>query len=152
MSSMANIYPVWWDTTITIYNRYEDSNTQLIRWYRHTVPKCFWKNVGEKVTIGDTVLDTNQIICRIPKNPIFLERYQWVALANDEKENYFTLGRGDILVRGEVDDVIDENTSGRRSTDFLSKYKDLQGCMEIEETAINTGAGRCSEHYLVRGI
>ena len=148
---MGNIYPIWWDKTITVYNRYEDPNTQLIRWYRHIITDCFWKDVGEKVTIGDTVLDTSRIICRIPKNAIFLEKYQWITLPNDEKENYFTLGRGDILVPGEVNDVIDEYTSGLHSTDFLSKYKDLQGCMEIDEFGINTGAGRCAEHYYVRG-
>lgn len=152
MSSMGNVYPVWWDTTVTIYNKHEDPNTQLIRWYQHKVEGCFWKNVGDKVSIADTVLDTNRIICRIRKNGIFLEKYQWETLGNDEKEGYFTLAQGDIIVRGEVTDVVDEYTSGHRSTDLIAKYKGLQGCMEIEEVGINVGAGRCCEHYHVKGI
>jgi hypothetical protein len=66
--------------------------------------------------------------------------------------DFFTLGTGDIIVKGEVDDEIDEYTSKKRSTDLVAKYKALQGCMQIEEVAINVGAGRCNEHYYVKGI
>lgn len=148
---MSN-YPVWWETTITIYNRYEDPLTQLVTWYRTTVNNCFWKYIGEKVVIGETVLETNSIICRIPRDDKFLEKYQWDALPNDEMGDYFTLGQGDIIVQGEVDDIINEYVSGHRSTDLLAKYKALQGCMEVQKVTINVGAGRCNEHYHVRGI
>lgn len=148
---MSN-YPIWWDTTITIYNKYEDAQTQLVRWYRSVVSSCFWKYTGDKITIGQTVLETDNIICRIPKSDKFLEKYQWIAQPNDKMAEYFTLGAGDIIVKGEVDDDIDEYTSGSRSSDLVSKYKALQGCMEIQEVAINTGIGRNNEHYFVKGI
>ena len=32
-----NNYPSWWDTTVTIYNRYEDPQTNLVSWHRHVV-------------------------------------------------------------------------------------------------------------------
>lgn len=149
---MSNIYPVWWDTQLTIYNKFEDPQTRLVTWYRHTVSNCFWKYVGNKIVVADVTMQTNNITCRIPKNPAFLEKYEWVQLANDEKANYFTISGGDIIVKGEVDDVIDEYTSGKRSTDFMKKYKELQGCMEVERVAIDTGVGRCSEHYYVIGV
>ena len=147
-----NSYPVWWDKSLTIYNRYEDPLTQVVTWYKNVVSNCFWKYIGNKVTVGDVVLETNDIICRIPKNEKFKEKYEWDKLPNDIMSNYFTLGQGDIIVRGEVSDIINEYIAGKRSTDLLAKYKALQGCMEIQEIAVNVGIGRCSEHYFVKGV
>lgn len=145
-------YPIWWETTVTVYNKYEDTQTHLIRWYRTVITDCFWKYTGDKVSIGNVVLDTKSVTCRIPQDTRFLERYQWVEVPNDQKGTYFTLGQGDIIVKGEVTEEIDEYTSGRRSSDFVAKYKNLQGCMEIEEYAISVGAGRNNPHYFARGI
>jgi len=147
-----NDYPIWWSTTVTIYNRFEDPQTQVVSWFRKTVDNCFWKYVGNKVTVGETVLETNDIICRIPKNDLYLDKYEWINLPNDQMGDYFTLGQGDIIVKDEVDDIINEYQSGVRSTDLISKYKALQGCMEIQEVANNTGVGLGMEHYHVRGI
>ena len=149
---MNDVYPEWWETTVTIFNKFKDPHTKVVRWYKTVVEGVFWKYVGDKVTIGKTVLETNNIICRIRKDEKFLEKYQWVQMPNDEMKNYYTLGKGDIIVKGEVDDVIDEYETGKRSTDLIAKYKELQGCMSIEEIAINVGAGRCNEHYYVKGI
>lgn len=65
--------------------------------------------------------------------------------------DYFTLAPGDIIVKGESDEEIDEYTSGHRSSDLLSKYHDYQACMEITEYANNSGIGRNNKHYLARG-
>lgn len=147
-----NDYPIWWSTTVTIYNRFEDPQTQVVSWFRKTVENCFWKYVGDKVTVGETVLETNNIICRIPKNDLYLEKYEWINLPNDQMGDYFTLGQGDIIVKGEVDDIINEYQPGSRSNDLIVKYKALQGCMEIQEVANNTGVGLGVEHYHIRGI
>lgn len=148
---MSN-FPLWWDTTITIYNKYEDKQTQLIKWYRTVLNNCFWKYTGDKISVGNTVIETNDIICRIPQNSKFLENFEWLAVPNDLMQNYFTLNSGDIIVKGDISDEIDEYKSGKRSSDLIAKYKELQGCMEIEQTAINTGAGRCNPHYYVKGV
>lgn len=147
---MSN-YPIWWDTSITIYNKYEDPQTQVITWYRHTINNCFWKTSGDKVNIGDVVLDTNSIICRIPSQSNFLENYLWQAKSNDNMGNYFTLNVGDIIVKGTVTEEINEYSRGHYSSDFIAKYK-KQGCLEIQEFAINVGRGRNNPHYFVRGI
>lgn len=149
---MNELYPEWWDTTVTIFNKFKDPQTKLVIWYKTVVSGTFWKYIGEKVTIGKTTLETDNSICRIRKDDRFLEHYKWIDIPNDEMSDYFTLGKGDIIVKGEVDDVINEYQSGSRSTDLIAKYKELQGCMSIEEVAINVGAGRCNEHYLVKGI
>lgn len=147
-----NNYPSWWNTTVTIYNKYIDQQTQLVRWYRHVVEGTFWKYTGNKVVVGNTVLETKDIICRIRQDKNFLEKHEWILIPNDEMGNYFTLSQGDIIVKGEVDDSIDEYTSGHRSSDLKKKYKSLQGCLEIQEWADNTGGGRGNEHYYVKGI
>ena len=149
---MNELYPEWWDTTITVFNQFKDPQTKVVRWYKTVINGAFWKYVGDKITVGKTVLETNNIICRIRKDSRFLEKYQWLQKPNDEMENYFTLAKGDIIIKGEVDEDIDEYTDGRRSNDIIAKYKQLQGCMSIEEMAVNVGAGRCNEHYYVKGI
>jgi len=145
-------YPVWWDTTVTVYNKHTDPQTQVVTWYRHTVEDCFWNNVHDKVTLGDTTLETDKTICRLRENSSFKEKYVWVNLPADVKENFFTLGQGDIIIRGEVDDVVDEYTSGHRSSDLVAKYKELQGCFEIEVVSINVGPGRGTPHYRAQGV
>ena len=144
-------FPVWWETTVTIYNKYIDSQTQLVSWFRNVVTDCFWKLDGTTVRVGDVTLDSKSIICRIPKDEKFLEKQQWINLPNDQMGNYFTLSQGDIIIKGECTDEIDEYTAGHRSTDLLGKYRDFQACMEISEFSINTGQGRNNEHYLTRG-
>lgn len=146
-----NHYPGWWNETITVYNKYTDPVSKLITWYRHVVTGAFWKNVGNSIVIDNVIIDTNSIICRFRKDEQFLPKHEWLKLPNDEMSEYFTLGRGDILVRGEVEDEIQEYTNGYKSTDLVKKYKELQGCMTIEEMTINTDGERGNEHYLVRG-
>ena len=148
---MMNFYPTWWNVTLTIYNKFQDPETDLITWYRHTVHGAFWKYTGNKVSINDTVLESNSITCRIRKDPAFLENYEWVKVPDEEKSNYFTFSKGDIIVKGDVVDDINEYVSGDRSTDLIKRYKNLQGCLVVSEITINTDGGRCNEHYLVIG-
>lgn len=147
-----NNYPSWWDTTITIYNRYEDAQTNLVSWFRHVVDGAFWKYSGNKVVVGNVALETKDIICRIRKDERFKEKHEWIAVPNDSMSNYFTLSQGDIIVKGEVEDTINEYQSGKRSSDLKKKYKGLQGCLEIQEWSNNTGGGRGNEHYFVKGV
>ena len=144
-------YPIWWEDTITVYNRYTDPQTQITTWYRTVLTGCFWKYERSKVTVGQTVLETNRTICRIPQNAKFLERHLWEQQFNDVMGDYFTLSQGDIIAKGEVTENIDEYSKGHRSTDFIAKYKALQGCIEIDSVSINTKTGTNDKHYLVGG-
>ena len=149
---MNNIYPPWWETTITLYNRYEDPQTHIVKWFRHVITGAFWKYTGNKVVVNKVTLETDDTTCRIRKDDKFLERHLWLSKPNDEMKNYFTLGVGDIIIKGEVSDIVDEYTQGLRSNDLEKKYKNLQGCIRVKEVAINTGSSRCSEHYFVKGV
>ena len=59
-----NIYAVWWDDTVTVYNKYEDAQTHLITWYKIVLTGCFYKSVGENVKVNNIELDTDSILCR----------------------------------------------------------------------------------------
>lgn len=144
-------YAEWWDTTITIFNRYQDPQTQAVKWFRTVLQNCFWKNLQNEVILGEVKIATgNSILCRIPENPKFIIKPEWEKKPNDEMAGYFTLGQGDIVIAGRVDFEIDEYVKGKRSTDLISKYK-AYGCMEIQTIAINIGPGRVWPHYRVEG-
>lgn len=145
-----NKYPEWWNQTITVYNKYEDAQGK-VSWYRTVIPNCFWKYTGEKLIVNGSLIETNVTVCRIPKDERFLERYLWEELGEEGFKDYFTLSIGDFIIKGEVTDNIDEYTPGLRSSDFISKYKRLQGCTIISRVAVNTEGGRVNEHYSVRG-
>lgn len=145
-------YPIWWDSDITLYNKYTDKQTQITTWHRTVLQGCFLKPAGNKISVGNTVLETNDVICRIRQSDKFRDKKDWVSTPNDLMSDYFTLSVGDIIIFGNVNDEINEYQQGRRSTDLISKYKELQGCMEIQNVANNTGIGRCNPHYFVRGV
>lgn len=148
---MSN-FPDWWDKKITIYNKYTDESTRVTTWYKTvlTEPRCFWKNTGDKTVVGNAVLDTKRIICRIPETSKYLPLKEWLSL--DDKTTKFTLQQSDIIVLGECEDVINEYESGNRSTDFLAKHHRYGDCLEIEQFAIDTMNGMLFKHYWVRGL
>lgn len=146
-----NDYPAWWDTTVTVYNKYTDPLTNAIRWYRHVIDGCFWKNVQD-ITLSDTAqILSNNVICRIRKDDKYLPRGKWKDMPNDLMGAYFTLGKADIIVQGEVDDVIDETVKGHRATDLIAKYKDTQDCIAVKTFSDNSGKARNMPHYYVTG-
>ncbi len=146
-----NDYPMWWDKKITVYNKYLDPQTQVVRWYKTVLDNCFWQNHFQRFKMGDVEVQSDSIICRIPENAIFMEKHLWDKVPNDLMGNYFTLAQGDIVIKGEVDDTINEYESGSRSSDFIEKYK-WQGCMVIDRVNINTGLGLGLPHYHIEGV
>lgn len=144
---MNSVYPIWWSDTVTIYNRYENPTTNLVTWYRTVINNCFWQNNFQLIKLGDVQLDSDNIICRIPKNPDYVNRELWETQLSTK----FTLAQGDIIVKGAVNDTINEYTDGQRSTDLIEKYK-KRGCMVIERFSDNTGFGRGIPHYHVLGV
>ena len=64
-------YPSWWNTQITLYNRHEDMSNHIVTWHKTVISDCFFKSANNKVTIGQTEIETNNIIIRIPFNDKF---------------------------------------------------------------------------------
>lgn len=143
----------WWDKTVTIYNKVVDPTTQRITWYKNTAENCFWKYVNNSYTIRGSMitLDTKDVICRIPKTDKFVDKKTWRELTDEERKDYFTLANGDIIILGEVEDVIDEYTAGQRSTDLVTKYKEYDACIEIDTYVDNCQTGVNLDHYRVVG-
>lgn len=139
---------MFWDKTITLYNKYEDEQTGVIRWYRHVLKNCFYKTTNNKINVGGVQLQTDDNIIRIPEQNNYLLPYKWLNLPNDEKEISLTLQSGDLIFLGEVSEEIDEYTAGKRSNDLIKKYSPL-GSVFIKSVNINDSAP--GAHYLVRG-
>ena len=155
---VSNFPFAWWNKTITIYNRVVDPTTQRVSWYRNTIENCFWKYVNNTYTIGRSgisssgvQLTTKDVVCRIPKDDRFVDKRGWAELSESERAEHFTLNTGDLIVAGEVTDVIDEYTAGQRSTDLVTKYKKFDECLEIDTYVDNTGRGIGLEHYRIVG-
>lgn len=147
-----NNYPEWWDTTLTVYNKFVDPQTQVVTWYRTVVEQCFWKDTGSKVLVGNVTLDGNYIICRIPVDERYVSPGDWRNLGPELRAGCFTLQPDDIIIKGEVSDTVDEGVSGSRATDLIKKYKKLGSCTQVNTVTDNTGGGRGDEHYSVKGI
>lgn len=137
-----------WDKIITLYNRYEDEQTGIIKWYRHKLNKCFYKRTNNKVRVGDVQLQSDDTIIRIPAQSGYLPPFAWNNLPNDRKGNQITLQSGDLIFLGDVSDEIDEYTSGKRSSDLITKYKAL-GSVFVKSVNINDFM--YGQHYLVKG-
>jgi hypothetical protein len=146
-----NNYPGWWNSTITLYNKYTDSERK-VHYFRHIIEGCYYSHTLDKITLGNTTLASNSSICRIRVDDNFLDKREWNEATNSEKLAHFTLSIGDIIVAGEVDFEIDEYTSGQRVSDLVKEYKEWPGCFTVEVANINVGAGRGNEHYLARGV
>lgn len=149
-------YPIWWDSTITLFNKFTDPETKIVKWYRTTINNCFWKYVNNRNSLGryavaSDVFDVKSVICRIPKDERYIDIVEWINSKDKDRSKHFTLNTGDFIILGEVDDVIDEYTKGRRATDILAKYKLYNKSCEIETFTVDTGRGRCCEHYNIVG-
>lgn len=148
---MSN-FPDWWDKKITIYNKFTDTSTRVVTWYKTTIdkPTCFWKEVGDKTVVGNVTVDTKSIIVRIPQSSKYATPQEWWGLT--DKSAKFTLQQDDIIVLGVCEDVINEYEAGKHSTDLLTKYKRFGGIMEIKQVANDTMSGMLFKHYLVKGL
>lgn len=153
---MSNFPFAWWDKTLTIYNKSIDPTNQRVSWNRTVLKNCFWKYTSEIYIVGHSgltsrgvILETNEVICRIPQDKRYVSAKAWKSLT--DKSNKFTLAYGDILVLGDVEDVIDDYTSGQRSTDIITKYKALDGCIQVESWVDNVQTGVGLGHYKVIG-
>lgn len=137
-----------WEQTITVYNKYEDEQTGLIKWYRHKLNNCFYKNTNNKINVGSVQIQTDNSIVRIPAHSDYLPPFEWLNLPNDKKPTKLTLQTGDLIFFGDVSEEIDEYTVGKRSSDLIAKYNTL-GSMYIVSANINDWM--YGQHYFVRG-
>lgn len=139
---------MFWNKTITLYNKHEDRQTGIVKWYRHKLERCFCKVTNNKVNVGNVQIHTDDSVIRIPEQSNYLPPYKWNELPDDEKLNYMTLQSGDLIVLGDIEDQIDEYTTEKRSSDLIAKYSSL-GAVFVNTVNINDFVP--GAHYFVRG-
>lgn len=140
---------MFWNKTITLYNKYEDAETGAVKWCRRSIENCFYKTTKNTVDVGNVQMKTDDNVIRIPIQSDYIAPHDWNNMPNNRKRFFITLQDGDLIVLGNVKDEIDEYTSGKRSNDLIEKYKAL-GTVFIKSVSVNDflpGA-----HYLVRGV
>ena len=145
---MSNLYPSWWSTTITLYNKIVDTVTQEVSWKRTVLTNCFItfnKTVATMVK-GSSTTYQNVVVCRIPKNSKYVDAYVWTTLEN--RSSKFTLQVGDIIIKGKITDEIDEYTKGSRATELIDKYK-AKGVLRVGVIQDNSDNDRNLPHYYV---
>lgn len=139
---------MFWDKTITLYNKYEDTQKGIIKWYRHKLERCFYKVTNNMVNVGSIQMQTDDNVIRIPEQKNYLAPHKWVELPDDEIFGFMTLQTGDLIFLGDISEDIDEYTTGKRSSDFIEKYKSL-GSVFVKSVNINDFM--LGAHYFVRG-
>lgn len=139
---------MYWNDTITLYNKYEDTLTGGVSWYRHILQNCFVKRTNNKINVGGVVLQSDNVIIRIPQNSSYTPPIDWIDIPKDLKHQKMTLQPGDLIFLGEITEEIDEYTPGRRSSDLIAKYSVL-GSVYISSVNINTDLP--NGHYFVQG-
>lgn len=147
-----NNYGQWWNSTITLYNKFKNPDDNKIYWYRHVIKDCFYNHSQNEIVVGQSKIASDVSVCRIRVNDSFKDKRSWNELNSSEKEQFFTLAPGDIIVADETEFEINEYEKGKRSSDMMAEYKEWPGCFTVKSVNINVGGGRGNEHYLARGV
>lgn len=134
-------YPKWWTDSITIYNKWIDED-KIVHYKRTIIKNCFFKLASTiKEEQGD-ISSKRGFIVRIPQSGDYIDSLEW-----NETLEKFTLDIDDIIIKGEIEEEIDENTKGSRMNDLLDKYK--KNAFTIKKVQENTKISL--PHYLVTG-
>ena len=139
---------MFWNKTITLYNRAEDNQTGAVKWYRHRIEYCFCKQTNSQMNTGVEQFTHVETIVRIPEQDNYQPAHKWVDLSDNEKAKHITLQSGDLIVLGDITDTIDECTNGKRSNDLIKKYTD-SGAISVKSVNINNSLP--GAHYFVKG-
>lgn len=126
-------YPKWWDTKCTLYHKTENSTTHVVTWTKTVYSNCFWHTITRRTLTDNTVVDVKRAVVRIPGTS-------------------FDISENDIIVKGEVSDVINEYVSGSRSTDLIKKYKASKSCIVVSDFRLDNLTGFSRPHCYVEEV
>ena len=131
------------NSTITLYNRYIDRSGEkaLTTWHKTVLHECFFHTETISQLNGTTLSMADSYICRIPEDERFTEDYFGL-------DNTFTLKPEDIIILGEVDDIISD-FKGNRIADLLQRYAGRS--FTVKSVSINTKLP-FARHYRARGV
>lgn len=131
------------NASITLYNRYVDRSGVKTKttWHRIVLNDCFFAREAVTDLSSNTLSMADGYICRIPEDKRFTEDYKG-------EENTFTLCPEDIIVEGQIDDVISD-AQGSRVSDLIAKYSGR--AFTVKSVSINTKLP-VGKHYRAKGV
>lgn len=116
-----------WDETITLYHRSEGKDAfgkTIVSWTRTVLQKCFYGLKHRQKINGLEIVSNNSHIVRIPG------AYE------------IEIGKGDIVVRGNVPEILPVNDSG---SSLKTKY--AGSCFTVNVTVDNTKLPKTAHYY-----
>lgn len=120
--------------SVTIYNKYKDGNVE--KWQRTVLHGVFWNAIKGAVTrrTGVQSADSLQLLipCNIRTDRAYKQAKEWAEL--EDKESYFTLQNGDIIIKGDIAYDVEKSSSELKRFDNCLTitsidYKDVGGDM-----------------------
>lgn len=117
---------------MTIYNDIPSDGVSGRRFDRHIIERCMIYNTIAEGSDGTVqrILDTQNVITKDVKR--YKTPIEYARLAEDERENYYTVGIDDFVVLDEVDDVI---TTAKEYLELQKKYRG--GGFLVTSSAVN---------------
>ncbi|WP_300902240.1 hypothetical protein [uncultured Clostridium sp.] len=98
------------NSDITLYNKYFDKNDKIIKYKRTNIIGVNYKisDIANSLSTQKGPSDKNEVIIYIPFSitkdyKSYLNPKSYEKLSDNEKNNYFTLNNGDIIVKGIID-------------------------------------------------
>ena len=136
--------------TITVFNCLKPAGNPTSMkdtWQKTVLHDCYYKNVMGRVDSEKTSKMQNVYTARIPKSASYLPYHEWAQKPEAARASYFTFSLGDIVIKGECDDLI-TGTSPNTATELLQRYK--PDAFLVTAFSDNT-SHQMSKHYRVGG-
>lgn len=106
---------------VTIYNDISSDGVNPRRFDRFVIDKCLIYNQISESADGTVqkIINSQNVITKDIKH--YKEPIEYIQLAEDERENFYTVQIDDFIVFGEVDDIV---TTSKEFQTLQQKYKD----------------------------
>lgn len=106
---------------VTIYNDIPSDGVNLRRFDRFVIDKCLIYNQISEGADGTVqkILNSQNVVTKDIKH--YKTPIEYKQLAEDEKDNFYTVQIDDFVVLAEVDDIV---TTSREFQELQQKYKD----------------------------
>lgn len=120
------------NTDITIYNKYYDSTSDIDRYQRTVVRGVNWQGKRNGTVTDKGLLLADSTLIFIDKLSNYVSPKRFAKLSDDERQNYFTFGLGDKVVKGIVDFEI-TGVKPYRIADLENEFDDVVTILSIQE-------------------
>jgi hypothetical protein len=120
-----------WNESITLYHRTEskdNSGKTVTTWTKTSLSNCYYgRKLRQQLSADLEIVSSNLNVARIPVTSI---------------SSGFAIGKGDIIVKGTVSDILANNDSGKALRD---KY--FGSCFMVNAVTDNTKLQRSAHWY-----